>query len=101
MDNLADYVNAIKNGKNVICIEELWNRDDLAEVEISHMTWRHDSGVVISCICENELVQPLSDICPECCIKWGIVDAAGRDIRPREKTFRSKCQESYWLKMNR
>lgn len=100
MSNLADYINAIKNEKNVICIEDVRERDDMAEVEISNMAWLHDSGVVIGCIRENECVQHSSEICPECCIKWKILDAAGRVIRPLEKTFHSACQESYWLKMN-
>jgi hypothetical protein len=47
MINLAYYVNAIKNGKEVICIQESCECDDLAEVETITMEWRHDSGVVI------------------------------------------------------
>lgn len=100
MNNLAGYINAIKNGKNVICIEEVWSKDELAEIEIVYMSWLHDSGVVISYSCENEIVQHSLDSCPECCIKWRVVDAADQDISPMEKTFRNVCQESYWLKMN-
>ena len=99
--NLADYVNAIKIGINVICIEDVSKRDDMAEVEIINKTWLHDSGVVIRCSRENELVKYSSNACPECSIRWHVVDAAGQDIRPLEKTFHNACQESYWLKVNR
>ena len=101
MSNLADYVNAIKIGKNVICIEDVSKRDDMAEVEIINKTWLHDSGVVIRYSRENELVINSSSSCPECSIRWHVVDAAGQDIRPLEKTFHNACQESYWLKVNR
>ncbi|MGQ8593765.1 hypothetical protein ACUTFK_28300, partial [Klebsiella pneumoniae] len=42
-----------------------------------------------------------SNSCPECSIRWHVVDAVGQDIRPLEKTFHNACQESYWLKVNR
>ncbi|ENY7796499.1 TPA: hypothetical protein ACYSIJ_004204, partial [Citrobacter freundii] len=75
MSNLADYVNAIKIGKNVICIEDVSKRDDMAEVEIINKTWLHDSGVVIRYSRENELVKYSSNACPECSIRWHVVDA--------------------------
>lgn len=100
MSNLADYIRAMKNGKNVICIEDVRERDEMAEVEISKITWRHDSGVIIRCTCEYEWGQHSSDVCPECCIKWEVVDAADQHISPWEKTFHNACQESYWLKVN-
>lgn len=92
MSNLADYVNAIKIGKNVICIEDVSKRDDMAEVEIINKTWLHDSGVVIRYSRENELVKYSSNACPECSIRWHVVDAAGQDIRPLEKTFHNACR---------
>ncbi|EPL7303298.1 TPA: hypothetical protein ACPFGO_005774, partial [Klebsiella pneumoniae] len=71
------------------------------QVEIINKTWLHDSGVVIRCSRENELVRYSSNSCPECSIRWHVVDAVGQDIRPLEKTFHNACQESYWLKVNR
>jgi len=79
MVDLAYYVNAIKNGKEVICIQEQWVQDNLAEVETIAMEWLHDSGVVIRCT---------------------KIDAAGQEIRPMKKNFYNVCQESFWLSMN-
>ncbi|NPC21358.1 hypothetical protein HN019_27975, partial [Klebsiella pneumoniae] len=42
------------------------------------------SGVVIRCSRENELVRYSSNSCPECSIRWHVVDAVGQDIRPLE-----------------
>ncbi|HBW9943383.1 TPA: hypothetical protein MFX66_26035, partial [Klebsiella pneumoniae] len=38
-------------------------------VEIINKTWLHDSGVVIRCSRENELVRYSSNSCPECSIR--------------------------------
>lgn len=100
MIDLAYYVNAIKNGKEVICIQEQWVQDDLAEVETIAMEWLHDSGVVIRCTNELEAIQHPNDVCPECWICWEVIDAAGQEIRPMKKNFHNVCQESFWLSMN-
>ena len=100
MIDLAYYVNAIKSGKEVICIQESCECDDLAEVETITMEWRHDSGVVIRCTNELEATQHPNDVCPECWICWEVIDAAGQEIRPMKKNFYNVCQESFWLSMN-
>ncbi|MEG0868952.1 MAG: hypothetical protein RSG77_18120, partial [Hafnia sp.] len=95
MIELAHYVNAIKNGKEVICIQESCECDDLAEVETITMEWRHDSGVVIRCTNELEATQYPNNVCPECWICWEVIDSAGQDIRPMKKNFYNVCQESF------
>ncbi|EMO1984860.1 hypothetical protein [Citrobacter freundii] len=100
MINLAYYVNAIKNGKEVIFIQEHWEQDDLAQVETVSMEWLHDSGVMIRCTNELEAIQGAHNVCPECWICWEVIDAAGQEIRPMKKSFYNVCQESFWLSMN-
>ncbi|BDT23963.1 hypothetical protein CF204P1_26860 [Citrobacter freundii] len=100
MIDLRYYVNAIKNGKEINCIQESWEKDDLAEVESVSKVWLHESGVVIGYTNELEAMKSPANVCPECWICWEVIDAAGQDIRPMKKQFHNVCQESYWLKLN-
>ncbi|HGY3717812.1 TPA: hypothetical protein ACNVDX_003493 [Citrobacter gillenii] len=100
MINLAYYVNAIKNGKEVVCIQEFCEYDNLAEVETITMEWKHNSGVVIRCTNELETTLHPNSFCPECWIYWEVIDSAGQDIRPMKKNLYNVCQESFWLNMN-
>lgn len=99
MIDLAYYVNAIKNRKGVICIQESRERDDSAEVETIATEWLHDSGVVIRCTNEFEIMQHINNVCPECWICWEVIEPAGQEIRPMKKNFHNACQESFWLSM--
>lgn len=100
MINLAYYVKSIKNEEEVSCIKESRKRDDSAEVESIAMEWLHDSGVVIRCTHELEIIPHTNNVCPECWICWEVIDSAGQEIRPMKKNFYNACQESFWLNMN-
>ena len=97
MTDLAFYIRAVKNNTAVVCLEQRQEKDLLAEVESHYSLWRHDSGVTLRCIRENELVAETENVCPECWILWEIVDACGQTIRPLKKQFHNACQEAFWL----
>ena len=99
MNDLAFYVHAVKKNTAVVCLEQRQEKDPEAEVESTISLWRHESGVTLRCIRENELVMETTTECPECWIVWEVVDACGQAIRPLKKQFYNACQEAFWLGM--
>lgn len=99
MTHLAFYISAIKNGTSVVYLSQERKKDISAEVERTVSLWRHENGVIIRCIREDELLPDTYHLCPECWILWEVVDACGMNIRPIKKNFHNTCQEAFWLGM--
>ncbi|GAJ68767.1 hypothetical protein MA13_contig00013-0042 [Edwardsiella piscicida] len=47
---------------------------------------------------EDDLIPSNGSVCPECWIKWEVLNAEEVGITPRYKSFISECQQNYWLK---
>lgn len=98
--DLAFYIHAVKNNVAVVCLEDRHVQDTLAEVESTSALWRHESGVTLRQICEQEMLPDSDNVCPECWISWEVVEDNGKAIWPRKKQFYNVCQEAFWLAMH-
>ena len=107
MNNLSIYALAMNS----------YNTDLLIINDISHSYKYHENGVVVqtderivtfsnlvTIKVQHEFDQldtVIDGICPECWITYEIIsNPENVQITPVKKTFISRCQEAFWLKLN-
>ncbi|AIJ10018.1 MULTISPECIES: hypothetical protein [Edwardsiella] len=72
--------------------------DPLAEVSIVINLWEINGEIKLLLTREDDLIPSNGSVCPECWIKWEVLNAEEVGITPRYKSFISECQQNYWLK---
>lgn len=107
MNDLFIYVSAIKNNNHGRFVVERTLTDDTFEedgivTEYKEQTVTFSNGVIIKQCIELEQGEVSQDaVCPECWIGYEVLsEPYGLNIFPKRKNFVSKCQESFWLKIN-
>ncbi|CAM3156446.1 hypothetical protein [Moritella viscosa] len=59
------------------------------------------NGVILKHSIESDELPPSSEVCPEYWISYEVIDSSTESVSPMKKTFLSKCQESFWLKIQK
>ncbi|HIF9235821.1 TPA: hypothetical protein ACX6QH_002179 [Photobacterium damselae] len=105
---LYNYIAAIK-GHNLeqriasTDIEKYVVNDDGVLVETLIKTVKFEDGVVVQLEEEFEQVHFQEEgVCPECWISYEVLfSPESINISPNKKHFINRCQESFWLKINK
>lgn len=113
MNNLSTYVAAInqvvvnKAASNEFITEQLFatdsSEDDGIVTESTERLVTFANGVQVKQTIEFDDVEEDADVvCAECWISYAVISAPeGLMIQPQRKHFINKCQEAFWLKMQR
>lgn len=72
--------------------------DTQAEVSIVVNLWEINGEITLLLTREDDLIPASDSVCPECWIKWEVLNAEDVGITPRYASFTSECQQNYWLK---
>ncbi|HIF9060071.1 TPA: hypothetical protein ACX6MH_000216 [Photobacterium damselae] len=105
---LYNYIAAIKGHSSEqriasTDIEKYAVNDDGILAERLTKTVKFEDGVVVQLKEEFEQVQFQEEgVCPECWISYEVLfSPESIDISPNKKHFINRCQESFWLKINK
>ncbi len=111
MDNLFTYIAAIKGHSSdvVIATQETHSHqyiDDGVEVNEEQTSYVFNNGVVLQYRSEKDSLNgtpehTADNVCEECWISYQIVESDVYAIRPMKKVFNNKCQEAFWVKIQR
>ncbi|WP_305405486.1 hypothetical protein [Photobacterium leiognathi] len=107
MNDLITYILAFNTNDSFIIDRKIQQHTYLEDdVEIHHTEERatFSNGAVMLKTTEfDETLDILNDsICPECWINYEIItQPQGEVISPKKKIFTSRCQESFWLKLQK
>ncbi len=107
MNNLITYILAFNDDDPTI-IERQIQQQTIEENETSiHYTEERvtfSNGAVILKTTEFDETQDVLDdsVCPECWINYEVItQPSSVSITPKKKIFTSRCQESFWLKLQK
>ena len=106
MNQLYTYIEAINrvDGKVFIVSQVVTDnsyKDQGVAVNSYETIFSFSNGVVLKYDVEFDEVPLSSEVCAECWISYEIIDSLTETISPTKKTFVNKCQESFWLKMQK
>lgn len=59
------------------------------------------NGVILKHCIEFDELPPSSEVCAEYWISYEVIDSSTESVSPMKKTFINKCQESFWLKIQK
>jgi hypothetical protein len=92
---LPSTVCTVKKTEN---IEESIDGNNI--IEECETIYEFNNGVKILCKTESDTFQS-DDICCECWISYEVVHDGGYLIHPLKKQFYNRCQETFWMKMQK
>lgn len=105
MNRLYTYLCNIHALPSTVCtvrktenIEKSTDGDNLTEE--CETIYEFNNGVKILCKTESDTFQS-DDICCECWISYEVVHDGGYLIHPLKKQFYNRCQEKFWMKMQK
>lgn len=106
MDQLVTYLEVIHGvGVRVSIVNTLVTDNSYTDqgifVNSVETAFTFANGVIVKQVVEFDDVPPSSQICPECWIRYEVIDASSHAIQPMTKTFISQCQQRFWVKMQR
>ena len=107
MTDLITYILAFNTNDSSIIDRKIQQHSYLEDgVEIHHTEERatFSNGAVMLKTTEFDKTLDIFDdsVCPECWINYEIITQPSEDvISPKKKIFTSRCQESFWLKLQK
>ena len=108
MNNLFTYISALKFGSTQcnIVSEELHDHsyhDEGIFIDSKERIVQFSNGVLLKEQVEFDSEQTCDEsLCPECWIWYQILAQPDElSITPKKKSFISRCQEAFWLKMHK
>ncbi|MEZ8096166.1 hypothetical protein L4D00_15210 [Photobacterium swingsii] len=111
MDNLFTYIAAIKGHSSDVVITNQATHshqyiDDGVEVNEEQTSYVFNNGVVIQYHSEKDSIDGIAghaadNVCEECWISYQVLESGVYAIRPMKKVFNNKCQEAFWVKIQR
>ncbi|MZI95662.1 hypothetical protein F9817_20990 [Vibrio sp. CAIM 722] len=105
MTSLFDYIAAVKSQPSSVFISTVEHNtvdDSDGDVPEEESWYRFTNGALIRQ--QVEFDEPVNDdqVCQECWISYEVMEQPqSADITPRKKIFTNRCQETFWIKMNR
>ena len=103
MTSLFDYIAAVKSQPSPVSISTVERNSVNASDGPEEESWyRFTNGALIRQ--QVEFDEPVDDdqVCQECWISYEVMEQPqSADITPRKKSFTNRCQETFWIKMNR
>lgn len=108
MNDLFKYVSALHEENVEFSIAEQVLRESTAIedgifVESSELVVQFENGVTLKRQIERDHADRHDDdVCSEYWISYEVVSQPiSLDVMPKKKTFTNRCQEAFWLKMNK
>lgn len=107
MNNLITYILAFNDDDPTIIdrqIQQQTIEENETSIHYSDERVTFSNGAVIQKTTEfDETLDELDDsVCPECWINYEIITQPNNGkITPKKKIFTSRCQESFWLKLQK